>query len=383
MKGYYLFAPVEPECTGPESGVERKVRAQCKALNQYLDCELVVLPPVEYTGSIAEKIIRRLPYTAAWRKWKYNGEFDDADFLYIRQVYHDQSFYRYLKAIRRSNPSIKLIYEVPTYPFESSKANRIKKRLFSYDPYSQKRTKSWPKICKQFDRIATFYGQKSIVGVPCIAMINGYDFSQTMLPERHLTGYLSLISVSSTAYWHGYDRIIEGMHQYYENGGTEQIVYHLVGNILPDLQKMVQDHHLEDHVIFHGLLYGKALSDLYAHSTIGIDVLAGHRKNYPISSSLKSREYCAYGLPIITSSPVDFLPADSPYQLIVPYDDSPIDVPKLIEFCHTFYQGKDPNLLAAEIRSFAERNCDMSITMKPIADWLLGGNTVDSKVMQS
>ena len=89
MKGYYLFAPVEPGNAGPESGVERKVRAQNKALSKYLNCELVILPAVEYSGSKAEKIIRRLPFTAAWRKWDYKGEYNDADFLYIRQVYHD------------------------------------------------------------------------------------------------------------------------------------------------------------------------------------------------------------------------------------------------------------------------------------------------------
>ena len=101
MKGYYLFAPVEPQNVGPDSGVERKVRAQHKALSLYTDCELVILPPVEYSGSVAEKIVRRMPFTAAWRKWAYKGEFNDADFLYIRQVYHDDSFVRYLRSIKR------------------------------------------------------------------------------------------------------------------------------------------------------------------------------------------------------------------------------------------------------------------------------------------
>ena len=127
MKAYYLFAPVEQENAGPESGVERKVRAQHRALNRSLDCELVILPPARYTGSTAEKIVRRLPLTAAWRKWKYNGEFNDADFLYIRQVYHDASFVRWLRALRRQNPKIKIVYEVPTYPYlteqKTSRAN--------------------------------------------------------------------------------------------------------------------------------------------------------------------------------------------------------------------------------------------------------------------
>ena len=81
MKGYFLFAPVEQENAGPGSGVERKVRSQHKALNEYVQCELVILPPAVYSGSPAEKVIRRLPFTAAWRKWKYSGEFDEAIFF--------------------------------------------------------------------------------------------------------------------------------------------------------------------------------------------------------------------------------------------------------------------------------------------------------------
>ena len=101
MKGYYLFAPVEADCVGPDSGVERKVRAQHRALSELADCELVILPAPTYDDTKWDKIVKRLPFTAAWRKWSYKGEFDSADFLYIRQVYHDASFARYLRAIRR------------------------------------------------------------------------------------------------------------------------------------------------------------------------------------------------------------------------------------------------------------------------------------------
>lgn len=369
MKGYYLFAPVEPECTGPESGVERKVRAQCKALNQYLDCELVVLPPVEYTGSIAEKIIRRLPYTAAWRKWKYNGEFDDADFLYIRQVYHDASFCRYLKALRRKNPKIKIVYEVPTYPYLTEQKTSAANSAF------RKKEARWSMRCaKHIDRIVTFYGQDEIWGVPCIKLMNGFDFSQVELPERPSPKDVQIISVAATAFWHGYDRLIEGIHQYYANGGTEQITYHVVGNVLPELQRMVRDYHLEDHVVFHGKQYGEALKKLYSQCYLAVDVLGGHRKNYPVSSSLKSREYAAYGLPVLTSSPIDYLPRDYQYQLIVPYDDSPVDMNDIIQYYWSAYDEKDPRKKAIDIRSCAKERCDMEATMKPVAEWIIGGS---------
>ncbi len=369
MRGYYLFAPVEPENAGPESGVERKVRAQHKALQQYLDCELVILPPVEYTGSITEKIIRRLPFTAAWRKWKYHGEFNDADFLYIRQVYHDASFVRYLHAIRNRNQNIKIIYEVPTYPYLTEQKTSAANAAFR-----QKEVRWCCRAAKYVDRIVTFYGQDKIWDVPCIKLINGYDFSAVELPRREKTNAIHVISVALTAFWHGYDRFLAGLARYYENGGKERIVYHYVGTVIPEHERFVKEHHLEDHVILHGKKSGAPLRALLDESFLGIDVLGGHRKDYPISSSLKSREYCAYGIPVITSSPIDFLPKDSPYQFLAPYDDSPVDMEAVVEFYHSVFDGRDCNEVAQEIRTYAEARCDMKITMKPVADCLMEGD---------
>jgi hypothetical protein len=365
MKGYYLFAPDEPGAAGPTSGVERKVRSQCNALNQYLTCTLVKLDPPVYRRDPVEMLVRRLPYTAAWRKWKYKGEFDDADFLYIRQVYHDQSFLRYLKSIRKNNPDIQIIYEVPTYPFEKGG-----KLTISNYPFAMKRRKSIRAIFEQMDRVITFYGQKTILGVPCIDLINGYDFSRVELPRRERTDVIHIISVAMTATWHGYDRFLAGLSDYYKNGGRENIVYHYVGYVMPEHERYVQENQLEGHVIFHGMQSGEPLKTLMQQCFLGIDVLGGHRKDYPVSSSLKSREYCAYGIPIITSSPIDFLPKDSPYQFLAPYDDSPVDMEGVVRFYHSVYDGKDCNKVAADIRAFAEACCDMKITMKPVADWL-------------
>lgn len=365
MKGYYLFAPVEPGNAGLESGVERKVRAQHKALSSYVDCELVILPPYSYKGTKIEKIVRRLPFSAAWRKWKYCGEFDDGDFLYIRQVYHDHSFYRYIKDIKKRNPRIKIIYEIPTYPYDTES-----KITASTLPFTIKERVNRKLLAKNLDRIVTFYGQKEIWGVPCIDLINGYDFSTIELPVRERTDMVHVISIALTAFWHGYDRFLKGMAEYYKSGGKESIVYHYVGTIMPDHKQFVENNNLEDRVIFHGKMSGNPLKELMKQCFIGLDVLGGHRKNYPVSSSLKSREYFAYGIPMITSSPIDFLPYDSQYQHLVPYDDSPVDIQKVLEYYHSFYDGKDCNVIAKAMREYGKQKCDMSITMKPVAEYL-------------
>ena len=365
MKGYYLFAPVEAENAGPGSGVERKVRSQCKALNQYLNCELVILPPVEYTGSPAEKIRRRLPFTAAWRKWKYRGEFNDADFLYIRQVYHDASFVRYLRAIRRQNPKVKIIYEVPTYPYDQQTSWTV-----SSAPFRIKERVNRRLVAKVVDRIITFYGQKEIWGVPCFPLMNGFDFSSVSLSPRTLTKQIHIVSVAQTAFWHGYQYMIEGLRDYYASDGVENIIYHMVGNALPEHVQIVERYHLQDHVVFHGRQAGPALYDIYNSCCLGLNVLGVPADGNPKSSSLKSREYAALGLPIVSSLPIDFLPEDYPYLCVLPAVNEPVNVAQIVRFYHKVYDQTDPNAVAASIRAFSIDRCDMSVTMKPVVDWL-------------
>lgn len=365
MKGYYLFAPVEPSCSGPESGVERKVRAQHRALCSMVNCELVVMNPVQYKGGLKERILRRLPFTPAWRRWEYCGEFHDADFLYIRQVYHDASFVRYLKAIKQDNANVKIIYEVPTYPYD----DEVKVSISNF-PFIIKERLNRKKAAAFYDRIVTFYNQDAIWGVPCIKLYNGYDFSRVTLPTRKFDDIIHILTVSSTAYRHGYDRMIEGLYRYYQHGGEANVVFHMIGQPVSGHKELIERYNLADHVILHGCLHGQALKEMYTKCSIGIDSLGGHRFHFPMSSTLKSREYCAYGLPQITSSPIDFMEEGYPYQLLVPYDDSPVDIQALVDFYHRVYDGRNPDDVASEIREYARRKCDMDVAMKPVIEYV-------------
>lgn len=366
MKIFYLFAPTEPGCVGSDSGIERKVKAQTKALcfdggRDAAVCTLFTLPVVEYKGTVFEKIIRRVPGTSAWRKWNYKGEFHDADALYIRKVYEDVTFLKYLKNIKQDNPQIKILYEIPTYPENLGKTtwgNRI---------FKLKEKNAEKLLHKYVDRIITFYGQDEIYGIPCIKLKNGYDFSRVSLPVREKDETVKLLSVALNMDWHGYDRLIKGIKKYYAEGGKEQIVYHVVGPVLDDYREC------DEHVILHGPMHGEELNALYRECFVGIDILGGHRKNYPVSSTLKSREYAAYGLPMVTSSPIDYMSDGYLYQHLVPYDDSPIDIKALLKWYHSVYDGRDCNIISKEIRDYAFDRCDMRVTMKPVLDYLYHG----------
>lgn len=367
MKGYYVFAPLEVGCVGSFSGVEKKIRSQQKVLNSYFDTELLILTVPAETGDVLSKLMTRVPFfPVSARKWKYQGEYDGADFIYMRQVRHDYPFVRYLKQIKKHNPNIKIIYEIPTYPYEFESRITPKNCHVTIKDRLNRR-----KLKKYVDRIVTFYDQEKIFGIPTIKLQNGFDFSALTINDEMIDkNAVHIIEVSTTASWHGYDRMIEGLYRYYSNGGQVDIKFHMVGDPLPELVDLVHQYLLEDHVIFHGRQSGEALDQIYNQCVLGIDVLGGHRKDYPISSSLKSREYAAKGLPLVTSSPVDYMDEAFEYQLVIPYDDSPVDISTVIDFLHKCYRNKDVQEIRYYIRNYAKQKCDMQQTMLPLINYL-------------
>ena len=371
MKGYYLFAPIQKgNLIGPYSGVERKIRSQCAALGERYDVTLDIRT-AEY--GLLQKICARLPFFSTMgRGLKYSGECDDCGFLYIRHRYIDNALVRYLRKVKKRNPDIKIIYEIPTYPYDAERKLDLSNFYIALKDNINRK-----KLRKYVDRIATFYGQTEIFGVKTLTLQNGFDFSTCDISADtpDISDGINVIEVSITAYWHGYDRFIEGLRQYYEGGGKENVIFHMVGPVLDEHKKLVEAYNLQDHVVFHGKMPNNELDAVYKPCVLGVDVLGGHRKDYPVSSSLKSREFAARGLPFITSSPVDYIEDGYKYQYIAPYDDSPVDVKSVLEFVHSYMDGGDFRSVQREIRDYGMRRIGISTTMRPVFDFIDGKTT--------
>lgn len=368
MKGYFLFAPMQKgNLIGAHSGVERKIRTQYAVFQKNFDMTLD-LRSAEY--GIVQKICARLPFFSSMgRGLKYSGECDDCGFLYIRHRFIDNALIRYMRKVKKRNPSIKIVYEIPTYPYDTErKPNLSNFYIVLKDKVNSK------KLRKYVDRIVTFYNQDEIFGIKTIKLKNGFDFSSCYPSTAaiDLSKQIDVIEVSITAFWHGYDRFIEGMHNYYQGGGKENIVFHMVGPVLDENKQLAEKYGLSEHIVFHGKLFGEELDAVYAPCALGVDILGGHRKDYPVSSTLKSREFAARGLPFITSSPVDYVEKGYPYQLMEPYDDSPIDIPEVLEFTHACYRDKSAFDVRNEIRAYGESRIDMNKTMQPLIEYLKG-----------
>ena len=116
---------------------------------------------------------------------------------------------------------------------------------------------------------------------------------------------------------------------------------------------------------------GGSLEELYAKCDLGLEMLPPYPKN---SSSLKSRDYMARGIPFVTAATLNFRdPEIRDYVLQVPATDAPIDVGAVLAFLDRIYGdwsvGEQQRVIDA-IADYARRNYDIRVTMQPIIDYI-------------
>jgi hypothetical protein len=183
----------------------------------------------------------------------------------------------------------------------------------------------------------TFSNDKIIFGTPTINLSNGIDFNQIKQkgPVPPFKNVLRLIGVAEIHFWHGFDRVLTGLAQYYRKPYTRKILFEIVGDGVPEemvgLKKIVATNHLEEYVTFHGVKSGNELDRLFEESHIGIGSLGRHRSCITHIKPLKNREYAARGIPFIYSE-IDDDFENMPYIMKAPADETPLDMEKIIEF---------------------------------------------------
>jgi glycosyltransferase involved in cell wall biosynthesis len=232
---------------------------------------------------------------------------------------------------------------------------------------------------KYIGRIVTFSSDKQIFGVKTINTINGIDFDSVSIKDSNvlIEDEIILIAVSSMYRVHGYDRLISGIGEYYKNGGNRKIVLKLIGkgDELESYSKLIEDYKIYDNVVVKGAVFGEELAKEYQNVAMGINSLAIHRQDLVNESTLKTKEYAAYGLPIMSSSYVDALSktGNEQYVFSIPADESFVDIEKMIIFLDNLYlnAGLSPMEIKREIRDIGKQCCDMKNTIKPIVEYFI------------
>lgn len=368
---FITYWPFENEAS---NGICKKIRAQAEALSSFgMQVDLtymkngnmmVLADGKELQAGKARPVIGKMLASRQIKRYlKKSGTHVDG--VYIRYALSDPWFLGLLRYLKKQR--VRVLLEIPTYPYDGEFTPDLRGRLAAFlDRRCRKKLKGLA------DRVVTFTEDEEIFGIPTIRTVNGVDFSKVPLQYRQEPdGALHLIAVAGLAPWHGYDRLLTGMGEYYKNGGTREAVFHLVGDgsELPLYKKLVEEYGLERRVRFYGFLSGDPLTEVYNRADIAVSCLGMYRKGMNRESSLKIREYSARGLPAIAVSPIDIFPPDWPYQMIVPNDDTPIDMQKVFAFGDALQKLRKEGMCVERIiREKARDKAEMENTIREIAE---------------
>jgi glycosyltransferase involved in cell wall biosynthesis len=208
------------------------------------------------------------------------------------------------------------------------------------------------RLYRQMDAVVTFSDAERIFGQRTIRISNGVDFDSIPLHLPPLSSEraggevaLHLIGVAEVHPWHGFDRVMTGIGEYYRqkpNANSQQpnVFFHVVGGVHPhrmktDFEPIIRQYGLQDRVIFHGQLFGEELTKVFNQCQFAIGSLGRHRSGITVIKTLKNREYATRGIPFVYSEQdSDF--DHQPYVLKAPADESPLDIQTIIDFMDHF-----------------------------------------------
>ena len=362
------------------SGISKKIHYQVKGLREngydvhlcyydfdsrghrcrYVDGDL----SKDYGRGVLAGLRQRIDYNCVFDYCKLNG----IQFVYARCFQNANPFlicfFKKLKIM-----GIKSVTEIPTYPYDAE---------FVGFPFMTRMGLKIDKIFRrslygQMNAIVTFSDAEQIFGQRTIRISNGVDFDSIPLHQYQPSqdGSIHLIGVAEVHYWHGYDRLIAGLGEYYLNThNSRNVIFHIVGGVwksemhdsihAPGFTELIDKYDIRDKVIFHDQLFGEELNKVFNQCCFAIGSLARHRSGITVIKTLKNREYATRGIPFIYSEQdSDF--DHQPYVLKALPDESPINIQQIIDFV-------DSNkFVPSEIRKTVE-HLSWKIQMKQVIE---------------
>ncbi|WP_320908156.1 MULTISPECIES: glycosyltransferase family 1 protein [Bacteroides] len=325
------------------NGISKKIRYQVKALREcgadVRVCYYDIAPNGHRQWLVNEEVIADLGKgeIAKIKKRVYfkpiyeYAQNESIDLVYIRSFHNANPFTIHLiKQLKTMGARV--IMEIPTYPYDQEYVTPGMRVYLTIDRHFRH------KLARELDAIITFSDKEKIFGVPTIRISNGIDFDAIPLKQRinDTSHELHLIGVAEVHYWHGFDRLIQGLAEYYLQEQSYKVFFHIVGQLSGERERQeiipaIYNNGLTPYVILHGARYGKELDELFEQADLGIGSLGRHRSGIDKIKVLKNREYAARGL-AFTYSETDEDFDNMPYVWKVPANETSMDIQKLIEF---------------------------------------------------
>ncbi len=288
------------------------------------------------------------------RKFVKNNKIN-FEFAYIRNMFYCLNSKMLLGTLKKS--STKIIMEIPTYPVK----NEIKLNNNLFLRYLLLINNNLSRCYSKYVDLYTIIGENcenKYLGKKAINIENGVQIEkiQKRIPSI-IQNEIHILTLSRMAKWHGYDRLIRGLYDYYKNNNNEKVVIHMVGNdgdgSLDQWRKLTSNLELNDFIIFEGYKTGDELNYIVNKCDVAVSSLGIYRNGVYNSSEMKSREYMARGIPFIYATNDEALVNADKYCYRVKNDNSNISINNIIEFVKVTRENKK---IVDEMRKYAFYN---------------------------
>lgn len=384
-----------------ESSVQKKVKNQIKALNDIgvsckglffttedisdLSSEQYQFIKVEKASSNWFKSYRqkRLYHKAIYNYFKRNAH--KADFVYIRypgpskymvrllQLLENKAFFEH---ITHEMAEVKLYSKEQAFKWNvSSILSRLE---FLYLPMLQEwyfgkfmRRKAAFGICnsKEIAEYENFRAGKDYIQLILGDAVDTNNFTLRTFPEfKDELKMVFLKGASTNADFNGLDRVFNGINNY---RGNYKLKFYIYGKNLMAEKAMIENLSIQDKVELKPFTEPKVLDEIINSIHLGISALAVHRKGIKGTTTIKTREYCARGLPFVYGhNDPDFSENEeaAKFSLEVNADDTSLDFEKIIEWFSNLNQHS--NEIPKTMNEFAHKYLDYKVKMQRLSDLL-------------
>lgn len=364
-KVLYLSLLNTSDAVFPYSGVMKKIMLHIAAFSSYghsVDYIETDGKFIYFNSNERKKILGRftdkgfLYYNRMIRKAagfiKKNNLF--YDYIYIRHSALDLFGYLSLGVLNKHSSS--LYVEFPTYSIPPKNIKNYVKFFFN-------------KHLKRYvNKFIVDCNEKIVYGRPTLIVTNGTDLSKITPRIPTNSDCINVILVAYIQDYHGIDKIIRATRDYLNEDNDRKVCFHIVGDgpKLEFYKDEVSKLNMEDHIVFYGNKSGQELDEIMNKCEIGISSLANKEIGVTFSSTLKSKEYLAKGIPILSDVDLDVFVNNPKFYFYILKRD--FNLTELIEFYDSVYLGRDKKNIIEEIRKFADEKCDIFKVLRIIDD---------------
>lgn len=202
--------------------------------------------------------------------------------------------------------------------------------------------------------IALYENKERNLNKPIFIYPNGIEVDNVALAQdnRVENEYHIMFICSYFSEWHGLDILIKTIA---EDNSNEKYFVHLVGNLIQNQKKEIENNKNKEKIIVHGVLNQQEYLDIASKCDVGLGSLALYRQKLDEASTLKVREMLAMGLPVYSGH--RDVACDTEFQYYTYSEDFKIH--DLLQFAK-FHKSTN----RMEIRNAAKKIIEKEIIMK-------------------